>query len=356
MSATSAELLPAAEEMWRAVQANDPAYDGRFVYAVKSTGIYCRPQCASRLPKKENVRFFSAAQAAEASGFRPCRKCRPDISDRPQDDKAVVIAACRYIDSCETLPGLQEVADYIGYSPAHFQRLFTRMFGLSPRGYADAARQERFRTALRTQTNVAAAQYEAGFGSSSRVYEFAAQKLGMTPGAYSRKGRDQRISYAVVNSPLGAVLVALTAKGICAVRIGENPEALAENLRNEFSAAELVEGQEPFKDWLQALVNYLAGTGPWPLLPYDVRATAFQRKVWDYLRRIPAGETRTYSEAALALGKPGAARAVARACATNPVALVVPCHRIVPKAGGAGGFRWGSARKEALLKLEKSLS
>jgi len=178
----------------------------------------------------------------------------------------------------------------------------------------------------------------------------------MTPRAYSRKGQGQTIYYTVVHSPLGAVLVALTAKGICAVRIGEDPEALAESLKREFSAAELIKEQEPFKGWIQSLVNYLAGTGPWPLLPYAVKATAFQRKVWDYLRRIPAGETRNYSEVANSIGKPGAFRAVARACAANPAAIVVPCHRIIPKTGGMGGYRWGAGKKEALLKLEKSQS
>ena len=263
--------------------------------------------------------------------------------------------ACAFISSAETLPTLEEVARHVGMSPTHFQKSFVRALGISPRAYADAGRQERLRQLLREGEPISGALYEAGFGSPSRVYEFAARYLGMTPKDYQQGGRAALVLFTVVPCPLGQLLVAATHKGLCSVRIGDDEDTLIRELETEFHSADLRPATDELKAWTQSLVDYIAGTAPWPLLPYDIKATAFQRKVWEWLRTIPPGETMTYGEAAEALGMPNAARAVARACATNPVALVIPCHRIVPKAGGVGGYRWAPDRKKQLLAVEEGV-
>ena len=265
-----------------------------------------------------------------------------------------LIAACRFIEEAEDLPTLPEVSARVNLSPAYFQKVFTRALGVSPRHYAQALRFNRLRLRLRQGQDISRALYDSGFGAGSRVYEFVDRYLGMTPKTYQRKGRGRTIHYTIADSPLGRLLLAATEKGICAVRLGNSEIKLERELKNEFAAAQLVENDKHLRQWTQALIDYLAGHKPWPLLPYDVWATAFQRRVWDWLRLIPAGATYNYSQAAQAIGRPAAARAVARACATNPAALVIPCHRIVPKAGGVGGYRWSPARKKFLLKLEKA--
>jgi AraC family transcriptional regulator of adaptative response/methylated-DNA-[protein]-cysteine methyltransferase len=264
-----------------------------------------------------------------------------------------LLAACRYIEETQELPSLARVARHINLSPTHFQKIFTQALGVSPRHYADAIRFKRLRRQLRAGDDISAALYGVGFGASSRVYEFAHRYLGMTPKAYKNKGEGRSISYSIVNSPLGFVLLAATEKGICAVQLGDSKKALERDFKKEFQAAQLVKNNKHARPWTQALVDYLAGHKPWPLLPFDVRSTAFQRRVWDWLRTIPSGETYNYSQAARAIGAPKATRAVARACATNPVALVIPCHRIIPKAGGIGGYRWSPKRKKYLLRLER---
>lgn len=266
-----------------------------------------------------------------------------------------LIKACRHIEETEDLPTLSQVARHVALSPAYFQKVFTKALGISPRQYADAVRFNRLRRQLQTGNDVSRALYDAGFGASSRLYEFAGRYLGMTPKTYQGKGRGRVITYTIAGSPLGCLLLAATEKGICAVRLGNNRKELEHELKKEFAAAQLIENNRQVRPWIQALVDYLAGHTPWPLLPYDVQATAFQRRVWDWLRTIPAGTTYNYSELAKAIGQPTAARAVARACAANPVALVIPCHRIVPRSGGVGGYRWSPARKQKLLTLEKSL-
>ncbi|HTL46712.1 MAG TPA: methylated-DNA--[protein]-cysteine S-methyltransferase [Verrucomicrobiae bacterium] len=265
-----------------------------------------------------------------------------------------LIRACRYIEESEELPTLSRVAGQVSMSPAYFQKTFTRALGISPRHYADAVRFDRLRRQLRKGDDVTRALYDAGFGSSSRLYEFAGRYLGMTPNDYKKKGQGVRITYLIADSPLGYLLLAAAEKGICSVRLGSSKGALKSELKREFPEARFDEDAEHLRDWVQALVDYLAGHKPWPLLPYDVQATAFQRRVWEWLRSIPSGTTYSYSEAAKAMGHPSAARAVARACATNPLALVIPCHRIVPKAGGVGGYRWNPERKRGLLTLEKN--
>ena len=264
-----------------------------------------------------------------------------------------LVAACRYIEEAEDLPTLSRVSSAVALSPAYFQKIFTKALGISPRHYADAIRFKRFRQQLRKGNDISRALYDAGFGASSRLYEFANRYLGMTPKVYQDQGRGSSISYTIADSPLGYLLLAATEKGICAVRLGSSKKQLELELKSEFKAAQLVKSDQHLRLWIQALIDYLAGHKPWPLLPYDVQATAFQRRVWEWLRTIPPGTTYHYSQAAKAIGQPTAARALARACATNPVALVIPCHRIVPKAGGVGGYRWSLDRKERLLKLEK---
>ena len=264
-----------------------------------------------------------------------------------------LIKACRHIEEAENLPALSNVAQQVELSPAYFQKIFTKALGISPRNYADAVRFKRFRRQLQMGDDISRALYEAGFGASSRLYEFAGRYLGMTPKEYQGKGRGIVIRYTITDSPLGNLLLAATEKGICAVRLGNNKRKLARELKKEFKAAQFVLNDKYLRQWIQALIDYLSGHKPWPMLPYDVQATAFQRRVWDWLRTIPSGTTYNYSQAAKAIGQPKAARAVARACATNPVALVIPCHRIVPKAGGVGGYRWNPDRKSKLLKLEK---
>jgi AraC family transcriptional regulator of adaptative response/methylated-DNA-[protein]-cysteine methyltransferase len=339
-------------DKWQAVKENDADYDGRFVYAVKTTGIYCRPSCRSRLPKRENVVYFDACRVAEAAGYRACKRCF--VSQADAED--VVKKACAYIDAQENLPTLDAVAGHVGLSANYFQKLFSEVLGISPRSYRDSRRQHDFKTLLRQGDDISGALHEAGFGSSSRIYEFAGRNLGMTPNAYRKGGAHQQISYTVVKTALGQLLLAATAKGICKVSLGDDAGALRTELAREFHAAELLEADDHLREWTQSLIDYLAGRAPWPNLPYDLRATAFQRLVWEWLRSIPAGTTYHYDEVAKAIGRPKAARAVAQACARNPVALVIPCHRILPKSGGVGGFRWAPERKRELLKIERRLA
>jgi AraC family transcriptional regulator of adaptative response/methylated-DNA-[protein]-cysteine methyltransferase len=264
-----------------------------------------------------------------------------------------VLSICRHIESCDTIPTLEELSEKVDLSPFHLQRVFKEALGISPRDYADAHRQHRLKKALQAGGDIAVASYEAGYGSSSRLYEQSSRYLGMTPKAYKEGGKGQRIYYSVTKSPLGLLLLAATPKGICAVRIGDKKRALIDELKIEFKEADVKEADPELSKWSEKLMDYLSGSTPWPKLPYDVKATAFQRKVWDHLRAIPEGQTAYYSEIATAIGQPKAVRAVARACATNPAAIVIPCHRAVPKSGVVGGYRWGAERKKKLLEVEK---
>jgi AraC family transcriptional regulator of adaptative response/methylated-DNA-[protein]-cysteine methyltransferase len=342
------------ETFWQAVQARDASADGLFIYAVRSTGIYCRPTCPSRRPNRDQVMFFPLPEAAEQAGFRACRRCQPR-SATPHDPQVELIGrACRYIaEHVECTPTLEQVGQAVGLSPHHLQRTFKRMMGITPRQYAEACRVERLKTRLRHGDTVTTALYEAGYGSSSRLYERAPARLGMTPATYRRGGQGARIGYTIAATRLGRLLVAATESGICFVSLGDDDAALAAALAGEYPAAEIARapGKE-LSEWVDAILSYLDGEEPHLDLPLDIQATAFQWRVYEALRAIPYGSTRSYRAVAEALGQPTAARAVARACATNPVALVVPCHRVIGEDGGMRGYRWGVERKQALLDQE----
>jgi AraC family transcriptional regulator, regulatory protein of adaptative response / methylated-DNA-[protein]-cysteine methyltransferase len=344
-----------AETRWKLVLDRDRHSDGAFVYAVRSTGIYCRPSCASRRPRRDQVLFFPLPVAAERAGFRPCRRCKPERAKAADPQLEMVRRACLLLDDGSGEPAkLSTLAARLEVSPFHLQRVFKRVMGISPREYQDARRMERLKKELKDNRSVTYALYEAGFGSSSRLYENAHQKLGMTPATYGRGGLGMTIRYTVVQSPLGRLLLAATARGVCRVGMGEGDKALAEDLRHEFPAAEIQRDDAALRGWSSRLLKQSNGWQPQVELPLDIRATAFQKRVWETLKRIPLGSTRSYAEVARAVGKPRAARAVARACATNPVALLIPCHRVVESGGGLGGYHWGLKRKEALLEREKA--
>jgi AraC family transcriptional regulator, regulatory protein of adaptative response / methylated-DNA-[protein]-cysteine methyltransferase len=343
-----------ATHQWRIVLARDRRYDGDFVYAVRSTGIYCRPSCPSRRPRRTVVRFFPIPEAAEAAGFRACRRCHPARTQPHDPAVALVRDVCRAIDAQPDSPAdLASLGRRVGRSPHQLLRAFRRVLGVSPREYRDAKRVGRLKSFLKEMPHVSPAIYEAGFGSSSRVYERAAGALGMTPATYARGGRGATIGYSVVTSPLGTLLVAATERGICKVSLGDSAAALERDLRREFPAAHIARDSGRLSSWVRSILAHLEGSEPHLDLPLDIRATAFQQKVWSALRKIPYGSTRSYQDVARAIGSPRATRAVARACATNPVALVIPCHRVVREDGQAGGYRWGVERKAALLKREQ---
>jgi AraC family transcriptional regulator of adaptative response/methylated-DNA-[protein]-cysteine methyltransferase len=338
-----------------ALNQRDPAFDGVFVYAVITTGVYCRPTCKSRRPLERNVRFFADTATARAAGFRACKRCRPeDANDDTQP--AWLAAACRFLEEAEEAPTLDALAAEVGVSRAHLQRTFTRAVGVSPRRYAATLREQRLRTALRSGATVSDATYESGYGSSSRVYESAAATIGMTPAHYRRGAAGMTVAYGIVASALGPVLVAATDRGICHVALGDDEAMLERDLRASFPQATLERADDRVESATSALVRYLASDGPWPQLPLDVRATAFQARVWEALTHIAPGATTTYGELARALGDPQATRAVARACATNPVALLIPCHRVIAKNGDMRGYRWGVDRKSRLLDIERNAS
>jgi AraC family transcriptional regulator of adaptative response/methylated-DNA-[protein]-cysteine methyltransferase len=340
---------------WQAVLARDAAADGAFVYAVRSTGVYCRPSCPAARPRRGQVVFFRVPELAEQRGYRPCRRCRPRDAGDGDPQVARVRDVCRHIQT--NLEGpltLDALGARAGLSPAHLQRVFKRVTGITPRQFADACRLGRLKTRLRERRTVTMAMVEAGYGSSSRLYERASAQLGMTPATYRRGGPAVAIRYAVAPCALGQVLLAGTQRGVCAVYLGDDPAALERALRAEYPAADIAPAADGgLRPWLKELLEHLAGQRPHLELPLDVQATAFQWRVWEELRRIPYGGTRTYAEVAAAIGRPTAARAVARACATNPVSVVIPCHRVVRGGGGLGGYRWGLGRKAALLAKEK---
>jgi len=343
------------DRYWEAVAARDASFDGAFVFAVRSTGVYCRPSCRSRTPLRRNVVFFSAPEAAEQAGFRSCRKCKPaQATAEPRTE--IVRRVCRILESNpDSSHTLEALGHEVGLSPFHLQRLFKRIVGISPQQYRDACRNRTFRSEVRKRDrSVSTATYEAGYGSSSRLYERAAAELGMTPSTYKRAGSGAHIRYTIVSSPLGRLLVARTPVGICAVSLGDSDAQLEAGLKREYSAATIERGGSELDEAVTALLEHLRGERPDLDLPLDVQATAFQRRVWDELRKIPYGDTRSYSEVAQAIGRPSAARAVARACASNRVALVVPCHRVVRGDNTIGGYRWGLDRKRRLLASEKS--
>lgn len=340
-------MLEAMKRWWTAVERRDPAYDGTFVFAVASTGIYCRPSCPARRPLEKNVRFFSTPRAAEREGFRACRRCRPASGVRPSVDLAA--RACALLSRQDgTRMTLGELSRRLDVSPHHLQRTFTRAVGVSPKEYLDVLRFERFRSGA--TDGVSPSLYRAGFGSPSRLYERSRSRLGMSPATLRKGGIAMDITYDLVDCPLGRALVAATPAGICAVSFGERDRELAADLRARYPRASLRRDARLLRRVSGRLRRLFEGAAD---LPLDVRATAFQARVWRELRAIPAGSTRSYGEIARRIGRPGSARAVGRACASNPVALLIPCHRAVGRGGALTGYRWGTDRKKALLDRER---
>ncbi|HMD98548.1 MAG TPA: bifunctional DNA-binding transcriptional regulator/O6-methylguanine-DNA methyltransferase Ada [Terriglobia bacterium] len=353
-----------ADGRWQAVAQRDGRFDGAFVYAVRSTGIYCRPSCPSRRPQPEQVVFFLAPDAAEQAGFRACRRCRPREIAMRHPHVELVERACRAIETCMDDTGegrlsLDALGAAVGVSPHHLQRTFKRVMGITPRQYADARRLGDLKARLKEGKDVTTALYDAGYGSSSRLYERSSTQLGMTPGTYRHGGRGMSIHYTIVDCPLGRLLVAATERGVAAVSLGDADAPLEAALHQEYPHAEIVRagsnGKNPstgLAHAVSAIVAHLEGSQPRLDLPVDLLATAFQRRVWQELRDIPYGSTRSYREVASAIGRPKAVRAVARACATNPACIVIPCHRVVRTDGGLGGYRWGIERKRELIAKE----
>jgi AraC family transcriptional regulator, regulatory protein of adaptative response / methylated-DNA-[protein]-cysteine methyltransferase len=347
-------MLPdSRDEFWTAVLSKDRTYDGQFVFAVSSTHIYCRPSCPSRRPKRENVSFFALPAAAEKAGFRACLRCHPDDVQTKDPQVEMVQRVCRLIESSEGEPvTLDSLSEQVGVSSFHLQRTFKSIMGMSPSDYAETRRVNKFKQGVQAGEKITSAMYDAGFGSSSRLYELASSQLGMTPATYGKGGRGAVIRYAIGDSPLGRLLVASTEKGVCSVRLGDSDDALTTELKQEFSAAEILLDESRLRPALTAVLDHLNDRTPRIDLPLDIRATAFQRQVWEQLQKIPAGETHSYSQVAKGIGQEKAVRAVARACGTNPVALVIPCHRVIREDRSLGGYRWGVDRKKKLLERE----
>jgi len=361
----TAERLQTSEAWWNAVRDRDRGADGKFVYAVRSTGIYCRPSCPSKKPRRQQVEFYSLPEAAEQKGFRACRRCKPREVRLRDPRTAAVARVCRAIEARIESDGggttesenearltLNALGSSVRMSPHQLERAFRSVMGISPRQYADAQRMRRLKAKLKKGDDVTTALYDAGFGSSSRLYERAPSQLGMTPATYRQGGAGMQIHYTIVGSPLGRLLVGATHRGISALYLGKDDVALQSALRKEYPRAEINRDRNGLEGWVEKILEHLRGREPNLDLPTDVQATAFQRRVWEELRKIPYGTTRTYSQVARAIGRPKAIRAVARACATNPVSVVVPCHRVVRQDGDLAGYRWGVELKQSLLKQE----
>jgi len=369
MKRTSQRALEQIEgRRWQAVVDRDGSLDGTFVFGVSSTGIFCRPSCPAKRPRRENVSFFDHPLQAEQAGYRACLRCRPKAVDgNPQS--ALVRAICRYIEQhivdqhIEDRLTLSLLAKEFRRSPFHLQRTFKSVLGVSPKAYMDACRLRQVKQNLQAGHSVTAALYAAGYGSSSRLYERTAAQLGMTPEKYRRGAvaavvrytivGSKFVHYTIAGSPLGRMLIAATDKGICAIQFADSDQELQQGLMREFPFATRRRDDEAMSEWRENLTRLIEGQEPNPSLPLDIRATAFQRRVWEALQKIPRGETRSYGAVAKKIGMPKATRAVARACATNPVAVAIPCHRVVRQDGELGGYRWGVERKEQLLALEK---
>ena len=348
-----AEPVDASEDRyWEAVVARDSRRDGEFFFAVSTTGVYCRPSCAARRPRRENVQFFRTPQAAEQAGYRACLRCRPKaFTGNAESDNVKVI--CRFIELHLDEPlTLGRLAREFRQSPFHLQRRFKAVLGITPREYADSCRLKALKRQLRAGDSVTRAMYDAGYGSSSRLYERTSSQLGMTPDKYRRGAIAATIRYSIADSPLGRMLIAATERGICSIQFARTDGELIEGLKREFPFAVRRSDDGQLRSWVSTLLHHLRGKDLHSSLPLDIRATAFQRQVWAYLQSIPFGATKSYGEVAKAIGKPRAFRAVARACAKNPVAVAIPCHRVVREDGSMGGYRWGLERKERLLEME----
>jgi AraC family transcriptional regulator of adaptative response/methylated-DNA-[protein]-cysteine methyltransferase len=341
------------EACWAALEKRDTSAAGQFLYGVRTTGVYCRPGCTSRLPLRKNTMFFETRAEAEAAGLRPCKRCRPADGSPAARHLAAVERACALLEKSDTMPSLGELADAAGISRFHFHRVFKQITGATPRDYARTHRLARFAEKLDAGEPVTDAIYASGFGSSSRAYETAPAGLGMTPGARRRGGTGQTIRYVTVETPLGWALVAATKRGICMTALADDHSSLIEALNQRFPAAAVVAGDGELKDWADRIVGFITTPDRNLDLPLDIQGTAFRARVWRALQKIPLGKTATYTEIAAAIGQPRAVRAVAQACATNKLALLVPCHRVIRSDGELGGYRWGVERKRALLSRER---
>jgi len=341
-----------ADPRWASVVARDKHADGTFFYSVKTTGVYCRPSCASRRALPQNVAFHATRADAERAGFRPCQRCRPDEAALADQQSARITEICRFIENADEMPNLDALAKRAGMSVYHFHRTFKAVTGVTPRAYAQAHRATRVREQLDSATRVTDAIYNAGYNSNARFYEKADSLLGMTPTDYRRGGANARIRFAIGASSLGAILVARSERGVCAITLGDDPDALARDLQDKFPQATLIGGDAEFERLVARVVGLVESPALGFDLPLDVRGTAFQQRVWDALRKVPAGTTASYSEIAERIGAPKAVRAVAQACAANSLAIAIPCHRVVRNDGALSGYRWGVERKRALLDRE----
>jgi AraC family transcriptional regulator of adaptative response/methylated-DNA-[protein]-cysteine methyltransferase len=341
-----------ADPRWAAVVGRDPDADGQFFYSVRTTGVYCRPSCPSRPARPENVAFHATAADAERAGFRACRRCKPDQRSVAAAHAAKVAELCRYIETAEQPPALGELAQRAGLSAFHLHRVFKSVTGLTPKAYAGAHRARRLQQQLKRSDTITNAIYDAGYGSSGRFYEEADQVLGMTPSNYRSGGVDTEIRFAVGECSLGSILVARSARGVCAIMIGDDPQALARELQDRFPKALLVGDDARFEQWVARVIGFVEQPRLGLDLPLDVRGTVFQRRVWDALRKIPVGRTVSYSDIARRIGAPKSVRAVAQAIAANPLAVAIPCHRVIRSDGALCGYRWGVERKRALLDRE----
>lgn len=340
------------EERWDAVLHKDGRADGAFYYSVASTGVFCRPSCPSRRPLRENVAFHNDVDSALKAGFRPCKRCRPEQAALRDRHAEAVLKACRLIESSETLPSLDELAQYAGMSQFHFHRIFKSVTGLTPKAYATSIRSQRTRTEVAAKRRVTDASYSAGFNSSSRFYAASSGILGMEPSSFRDGGAGSTIRFGVGECSLGAILVAATDKGICDIRLGDDPEPLVNALQERFPKAELIGGDASFEQWMAQVIAHIETPSLALNLPLDVRGTVFQQQVWQALREIPPGSTVSYTEIARRIGLPDAVRAVAGACAANTLAVAIPCHRVIRVDGALSGYRWGIERKRALLERE----
>jgi AraC family transcriptional regulator, regulatory protein of adaptative response / methylated-DNA-[protein]-cysteine methyltransferase len=354
MSEKTTDLAAATEgdPRWASVLARSAESDGTFFYSVRTTGVYCRPSCSARLARPENVRFHKTHEEAEGAGFRPCKRCKPDQPSLVEQHAAKVTEACRLIETSPAVPSLEELANRAGVSTFHFHRVFKSITGLTPRAYAAAHRGERVRKELGRTRTVTAAIYEAGYSSNGRFYGESEQVRGMTPTDYRAGGANAEIRFAIGECSLGSILVARSERGVCAILLGDDPDALARDLQDRFPRATLIGGDAGFEGLVAKVVGFVEAPGLGLDLPLDVRGTAFQQRVWQALREIPAGSTASYTEIAGRIGSPKAVRAVAHACAANSLAVAIPCHRVVRNDGGLSGYRWGVERKRALLQRE----
>lgn len=342
------------DNYWQAVLARDASFDGTFFYAVRSTSVYCRPSCPARRPRRQQVLFFSQPEAAQQAGFRACQRCNPQDAEARNVQVEIIGRVCQYIEANLERPlTLATLSEAVSMSPYHLQRVFKRIMGITPRQYTEACRLSCLKAQLKEGQAVTTAIYETGYGSSSRLYEKASSQLGMTPATYRRGGKGMHISYTIVDCPLGRLLVATTERGLCAVSLSDSDAELITTLVSEYPAAECYRDDVALCASINNLINHLKGEQIQLNLPLDLQATAFQKRVWEELQAIPYGSTRSYSEIAQAIDQPKAVRAVARACATNPVSLVIPCHRVIREDGSLGGYRWGIERKQALLAGER---